>query len=88
VWITCRTAPNSGSRRETYFHTSAIVQRGRWIGLPLYLFFQGIAAKGVGEFDERLELSFDNGLVKYCDRFWIFNYGWRRRWGRRGWCGW
>ena len=93
VWITCCTAPNNGSRREAYLPASAIIYRGEQVGLLLYLFFQRIAAKSVGEFDERLELSSDDGLVVRRGRFGIFDHDGRRgrrRWGWGwgwGWCG-
>ena len=48
-----------------------------------YLFFQCIATKRVGEFNERFELSVDNDLVISCDRFGILEHDWRRRRRRR-----
>jgi len=57
--------------------------------LPFYLFFQCVATKRIGEFNERLELSLDNDLIVNRGRLGVLNHDgrrgrWRRRWGRRG----
>ena len=64
---------------------SAITQHKQRIEVPVHLFFQSVAAKRVCEFDERLEVSFDNGLVVSRDRPGVFNHDRRRGRGWRGW---